>query len=732
VTQMAGFLELASQGFSTIQVESAIREKALSNLERWLSDDAFEDARPQLTYLIEKGNFNALFDAFFQQIPFGTGGRRGPVGFGTNRINSFTVSTSIEGHCEFLKRHSAAAGPLAVVIAYDVRVFRDLRGVYDPGRPNSLLGRTSRDFARTAAQVYAANGIRVWFPDPGSQSYVSTPELSFAIRHLGAQGGLNISASHNHPDDNGAKIYNHRGSQEIPPLDEEMARIVEAIQSARSMSWDEAVAAGRIRWIPPEVHESYISTNVAAGLDPAARSARVVFTPLHGTGWSSVGATLERAGFDVRCFPGQAEADGTFPNVPFRSPNPEVRESLGAATEFASQLGADVVLGADPDADRLGMVVPDARQGWTFLNGNQIGVLLADYMLSRQGEKKRRRPFAVTTVVTTSLFSRLAQARGVQTVGDLPIGFKYIAALLNDIEEKGRWGTRITAQLDDFVLGIEESHGYLVIPHIRDKDAAGAGLLLAELVSSLKSAGKSVLEHLDDIYRRFGYVRNHLVSTVMQGARGFLNIRRAQQSLRERPPPAVGTFTVRSFIDRWDESGPLGKILSETDRAARDLLSFELEGGARIILRPSGTEPKNKIYVEVSSEPLGETAPREALERQKDEIDRRAHRLAQDFCLEMLARIDVRLPRYALEISDLVALEHKQDFARAFLPELESRILRGDPARGAGEWVDQRLRPYGADARLLVRGAIHAYLREASPPAAVRERLQEIFGRGSN
>lgn len=723
--KQATYLRTAQEGFESIAVRPELRSKALAHLERWLTDGSFESSRPQLESLIERENFNVLFDSFFQQIPFGTGGRRGPVGFGTNRINPHTIGTSIQGHAEFLRRTYGADAEISVVVAFDVRIFRDLRGVYDPDRPNPLLGMSSRDFARLAAEVYAANGVRAWFPDPQRPAYVSTPELSFTIRFLGAQGGLNISASHNHPDDNGAKIYNAWGAQEIPPLDEDMARIVESIRAAKTLEWKEAEASGLLRWIPPDAYEAYIQTNVAVSRRSDQRSARVVFTPLHGTGWSSVGVTLERAGFEVECYPGQAEPDGSFPNVPFRSPNPEVKESLGAATNWARERRAHLVLAADPDADRIGMVAPDRDGNWICLNGNQIGTVLAAYLTDERARAGQRRGFAATTVVTTSLFRRIAEAHGVRCVSDLPIGFKYIADVLNQIEEKHRYRD-LQARTEDFVLGIEESHGYLVTPSLRDKDAAGAGLLLAELVSVLLERGETIPEYLDAIYRRFGYVSNHLRSTVMQGARGFINIRAIQDSLRKDPPASIGDATVLRFADRWNEA-EFGPFLSDTDRAARDLLTFELDGDTRIVLRPSGTESKNKVYVEVVGQPLGEDATAEVLAREKQKIDARARSVASAFCLEMLERVGVRLEPWALEVSDLVALEWKQDFGASFVPELTTRLEGGESDAALGDWIDTRLRPYGADGRLLVRNAVRAWIEATRAAPAIRERLGTLF-----
>jgi len=720
-------IERAREGFAKLQASEALRKRAEANLALWLADERFRDAWPQVERLIDSGNAGLVFDAFFQDLPFGTGGRRGPVGFGPNRMNPHTVATSVEGHSHFLRERFPAT-ELSVVVAYDVRVFNDLRRVYDPALPNRLLGMSSKDFAMGAAEVYAANGIRVWMPDPSSGRLLSTPELSFSIRSLSAHAGLNVSASHNHPDDNGAKVYNEKGSQEIPPTDEVLARIVEATTAARSVPFAEAVQRGLVRWIPGDVHEEYLRVNADVSRDRSARSARIVFTPLHGAGWGSAGEALERAGFSVEIYPEQASPDGGFPTVPFRAPNPEVREALHGARDHAKRLSADLVLGTDPDADRLGMMAPEGDD-WIFFGGNEIGVLLAHYLLVEKRRAPRvsgGRPFAVTTLVTTSLFSRIAHAAGAAVIDDLGVGFKYIADVLNSIEDRKSYRD-LCADLDDFVLGIEESHGYLVLTHVRDKDAAGAAVLLAEIASRLRESGTTFAERLDAIYAEFGCVRNLLVSTVMTGAQGFLDIRAIQASLREKPPRDIGGRKIVEFTDRWSEEGPLGPIRSETDRMSRDLLVFALEGGSRIVLRPSGTESKNKVYVETAGSPLGAAAPRTLVAAEKARLDGEARFLAKAFTREMLSRIGVALPDYALEVSDLVSLDGKKDFAGKFLPELLARIQKGEEGEPLGVWIDERLRGYGADGRLLVAPGIRAFLQNPGLTGEEARALEAAF-----
>ena len=707
-------------------VPTELRERALYDLERWLFDDQFTGARPQLNHLQETGRQDQLFDAFFQEIPFGTSGRRGPVGFGTNRFNPFTLGTSIKGHCDFLLGTTGDTSP-TVVIAYDVRSFHDFRKIYNPELPNPLLGMLSGDFARIAAGIYAANGIKVWLADIAKNGYVTTPELSFSIRELGASGGLNISASHNHPDDNGAKIYNGEGAQAVAPQDQELADCVDGAGEVREMPWDEAVGSGMINSIPPEIHTRYIQVNLDSTLHPKARCAKVAFTPLHGTGRTSVEQTLQKAGFEIQCLPLQKSPDGTFPSIPFHCANPEVPESMNLVTQFAREGGFDLALATDPDADRLGMTVPGSGRDWVFLDGNQIGLLLAAYLLDNSPVETREELYCITTTVTSSLLGRLVRSRGARCVDHLPTGFKYIAAVLKSIDESGNYQGTFHASPEGFLLGTEESHGYLVTGSVRDKDAAGASLLLAELAARLKEKGESISSYLDGIYLEIGYAATHTISTVMLGAQGYLNIRSAQDQLRQDPPEVIGGRRVEAVFDYSDEQGPGGRLLSDTDRMARNILEFKLSDGARVLARPSGTEPKHKIYAEVPSPALGQEAPIEDLNNQKIETDEVAVKLASDFQGEMLRRIGFELPALAMEISDLVPLESKQDFTGSLLPELVSQLTSGKSAGEMEEWLDKRMEKFGADGRLLVGGAVSAYCRQEALDPVVQESLERLF-----
>ncbi len=696
-------LNQARDGFGTLGVAQVFVDSAMGHLERWLNDPNTADYVPLITRLIQDGRWELLLDSFYQIIPFGTGGRRGPIGVGPNRINPYTIGSSIQGHAQYLRqRHE---GELAVVIAYDVRHYQDLRRLYPKDVPNPVLGFTSRDFAELAAGVYAANGVRSFMLDRGDDSFISTPELSFAIRHLGTQGGLNVSASHNPPDDNGAKIYNQLGGQEIPPYDEELVDIVNTVSVVERMDWLKAKEEGWVQVLNPAVRQAYLDTNIAQARHApgvASRAAKVVFTALHGTGDTTVVPVLRGAGFECILEPTQAEHDGSFPNVPFGIPNPEVRQSMDRAVALAEAEGADLVMACDPDADRLGLVVKH-QGGWRFINGNEMGALATWVALS---DFPSERPIVMKSLVTSSLVNRVAQAKGAQFHGDLLVGFKYVAEALRCLEETGSY-QHLSGSASDYAIGVEESHGVLVTSKIRDKDAAGAAVLLAEAASLLKGQGKTLVDLLHEIWVEVGYVSNRLISTVMRGASGKARIDAIQDSFRQDPPTQVGHRKILKYTDLRDESGPMGALVSNTDRSARNVLIFELEDG-RIILRPSGTEPKNKIYAELGSAPGGD------LSMQIPETDAACQALAEDFATLMLARVSLSLPRWALKVSDLVPVEQKLHLAQELMPALVSKLDQGE---AVDAWLDAELAPYGKDPRGLVAEAVRAFVASESPAA---------------
>jgi phosphoglucomutase len=721
-------LEDVTAGLRGIAASDAYREAAVRNLTAWWTGAQYAPFRPQLESLARRQRWALLFDAFYRVMPFGTGGRRGPVGVGPNRLNHETVTTSVQGHVDYLRRRYPGV-PLRVVVAYDVRVFRDLRGVYDAAVPNPLLGVRSRDFARLAAAVYVANGVEVFTVDR-DDFFLSTPELSFAIRHLRAHGGLNISASHNHPDDNGAKFYLPSGGQPIPPEDEALAHAVDAVTEVPPADFDDAVRSGLVHWWDAALHEHYLAANLACSLDPRARQARIVYSPLHGTGRYTVGELLPRAGFDVRVVERQMQPDGAFPAVKFRAPNPEVPESMELVTAAARACEADAGFATDPDADRLGVVAP-ADGEWRYLTGNEIAVVLAAYII--EARRERATPaagaapgFMIKTAVTTELLSRIARANGVQMVGDLLVGFKYAGHVLDAIERDGCYGDA-RGTPGDFLLAAEESNGVLVSPQLRDKDAAGGALLVAELCARLRRGGRTLGAYLDDVYRQYGYAANVGYSLVMDGVAGLALVSRIMDALRRRPPQRVEERTLLQATDRWDENS-FGAIRSDTDRSARNFVRLEYVGGVTVSVRPSGTEPKIKLYVERLFEPEPSWAG-DGFAAARRDMDGAVAEITLLVADQLLRLVGIELPRPALRLSPLVSLDNRIDFAQRFLPELEARLQAapsGDASRLVA-WVDERLAPYGADPRDLVAAGVAEHFRARPQAPGAAQVLRQIF-----
>jgi phosphoglucomutase len=727
-------------GFQAIDLADDIKQSAIGHLREWIETDKFAGLvvpsayRPLIEWMVESENFDLLLDSFYQVIPFGTGGCRGPVGIGPNRINPYTIASSIQGHVEYLRQQLGNDTELKVVVAYDVRVFNNLRGTYPAGLPNPLLGLRSKDLAHIAASVYCAAGVIVYMLPDEPADFISTPELSFLIRRYGAHGGLNMSASHNHPDDNGGKFYNKDGGQEIPPNDEEMVRIVETISDVKSIPYDEVIGSSLVCAITDEDRRAYIDLNLGLRLEPSAGLAKFVFTGLHGTGLNTVGRCLREMGYQEGeqffVVEEQREFRGDFKNVMFRSPNPEVPEALELGMRYANQVDGDLLLATDPDADRLGGAAP-LGDAFAFINGNEFAVLLTRYRLESLKRVGRlpARPLGIKTQVTTELVTRLIESYDGVVIGDLLVGFKYVGDILGQIEKTGRFRD-IEASLDDFIIGAEESHGLLMTPEIRDKDAAGAAVILAELTSELKARGETVYGYLIDTYKRYGYFRNSLRSTVMQGAAGSTDIRKIQQAMRAHPPSEIAGRRVLNVIDYWDEA-QFGPFVSETDRGSRDLITYLLEGGMKATIRPSGTEPKNKIYLELGSEPLGADADDAAFDALRAKIDREVREFSNAFLGMMLSIVGVDLPDYSLEISDLVSLPNKVHFGEKFIPEFEGRaeeVLTGATGDAAvAEWIDKTLAPYGPDARVLVRDGFTAYANSQTDSERLRAQ-RRIFG----
>ena len=620
-------IEKAKNGFGTLDLSEKFKNEALMHLEAWLTDEMFADYTPQIDHLVASGQWNFLLDSFYQVIPFGTGGRRGLVGVGPNRINPWTIQASAQGHSQYLlNAHGESARQQGVVLAYDVRRFTDAAR-YAEDRPNPVRDLDCRQLAEAAARVYAANGIRVFMFD----STRSTPELSFAIRHLKAVSGCMFSASHNLPTDNGKKVYDQYGGQLIPPHDQDLVdEVTGNVSAIQTLDLETAAEQGLLVMIGQEVDAAYHGAVADLQLSEA-RGVKILYSPLHGTGLTSVYPVLKSMGFDIHLDPATSNLSGAFENVTFNIPNPEVIQSFDAALPNADTISADVIMSTDPDADRIGIMVRHEGR-WAFLNGNEIGIVLAEYAIEQYRQTGRLSPdnVIIKTEVTTSLIDTIASENNIQCIGDLLVGFKYIGECMNRLEADGRQG--------DFILGTEESHGFLMGNYARDKDAAGAAVWLAELASQLKSEGRTLVDYLDGIYAKYGYCHNYLTEIRLLGAKGIGQIAGIMAHLRENEISAVDDFTVTAKIDRWQ--GDPQPHLSRTDTSSRNVLLLKLENldetrSIRITVRPSGTEPKFKIYIEVLGRPF-EPSAMESVKARVVEIQQQLERAFMSYCYGIL------------------------------------------------------------------------------------------------
>ena len=595
MTDSVALLEKAKAGFGTLSVSGKYIESATNMLETWLTDSAFRDYVPQIEYLIESRKWDFLLDSFYQVIPFGTGGRRGLVGIGPNRINPWTIQSSAQGHSQYLiKQFGEAAGRRGVVLTFDVRKYTQ-QGIYDDARPNPIMNLDGLQLATAAATVYAANGIRVYL----FESARSTPALSFAIRHLNAISGDMFSASHNLPTDNGKKVYDQYGGQLIPPDDQILVdEVTGNVDEIKTLNFDEAKADGLIKVVAESLDNAYHEAVCGVSLSKE-RNIKIVYSPLHGTGLTSVYPVLQKLGFNVSLDPQTKNLSGAFEHVTFNIPNPEVIESFSISLPFATEIDADILISTDPDADRIG-VMAKHNDTWQFLTGNEIGIILTNYAISKYsaGNRLNRSSTLIKTEVTSSLMQKIAEKNGVRCIGDLLVGFKYIGDVMNKIEAQGK--------IDDFIFGAEESHGYLTGNYARDKDAACAAVWIAEHAAELKKKGKSLLNDLNEIYAAYGYCHNYLTEIRLLGAKGMEQIGDIMDHLRRETIAAFGRFAVKARFDRWQ--GKPQPHLSQTDTAARNIIVYDIENLAetssiRVTVRPSGTEPKIKMYFEVVGNP---------------------------------------------------------------------------------------------------------------------------------
>lgn len=578
---------------------------AAAALGRWLSADQPFVNGAELRRFAERAPLGLIVDSFRCDIPFGTGGRRGRVGIGPNRINPRTLALTVAGHCEFLRQTAGASGT-TVVIANDTRVFSDINQLHTfMGDDWSLLGTSSRSLALLASQLYAVYGYDTYLTAPKDpDGYMPTPELSFAIRALRAAGGLNVSASHNHPDDNGFKVYTPTGGQYCPPDDSTLSRAVEQVELDPQIEDLVARLLGAAAEMPGEVHRKYIDMYVSRDSAICGQSAPVratvqlVYTPLCGTGLANVGETLAEAGYQVHT-PRDQYPDGSFAPIPLRSPNPEIPGVTDPAVEYAASVDAELVLSTDPDADRLGVEVRLADGSWQHLTGNQIGAIIAYFLIADPaGPSLSGR--LITTVATSRVLRAIAAlSSGVDVTDDLMIGFKFVGQLLDVLEAAADGPVPL-------VLASEESHGYLTTTDLRDKDAASGAYIIAHLHALMRSTGRTLWDYLMQVYAATGVHIEYGRSLVLLGADGAETIKAVMRSMRAEPLERLGSEPVTVRHD-FLVDGTSGAELTEGERASRDVLELISEH-YRIVVRPSGTEAKLKYYFDYAELPLAGSA----------------------------------------------------------------------------------------------------------------------------
>lgn len=632
MSEIAAIIEQVRAGFKTLDVSAEHQNEALKWLEIWLTDNIFRDYVLQIKHLIESEKWDFLLDAFYQVIPFGTGGRRGLVGIGPNRINPWTIQASAQGHAQYLiDQYGEEAKERGVVLGYDVRKYTQ-KGVYDDSLANPIMNLDGPQLAEAAAAVYAANSIKVYIFD-GARS---TPELSFAIRHLNAVSGDMFSASHNLPTDNGKKVYDQHGGQLIPPDDQSLVdEVTNNVKEIKIMNFGEAKENGLIAYVDEEVGKAFLEAVSNVSLSEE-RGVTISYAPLHGTGLGSIYPALQKLGFNVTLDARTSNPSGNFENVTFNIPNPEVVESFETSIPFAEEINADLIISSDPDADRIG-VMARHHDSYEFVNGNEIGIVLTNYVISKYKAKGilDTNSVVIKTGVTTSLIEGIAQENNIHCTGDLLVGFKYIGDEMNKLENNDR--------IQDFIIGAEESHGILTGDYCRDKDAAGAAVWIAELAAELKKSGKTLIDYLDEIYCRYGYCHNYLTEIRLLGAKGMEQIADIMTHFRDNPVESFGEFVVQEKIDRWE--GEPQPHLSITDTASRNVLIFKIGRLAdtktiKVTVRPSGTEPKIKMYFEV----YGEPCDLENIDAEKQKIVEIRERLERAFMLYCYRLLGVDFP----------------------------------------------------------------------------------------
>ncbi len=669
----AKFYELLAEKYGDLGRGAAER------LQLWLSGK-IPYAYPEILekHLDEK-HLALVFDAFWQVLPFGTGGRRGRVGYGSNRLNPTTIAMTVQGHSQYLKTAFPGRDDLSVVVANDVRQFNDIAGTYSflpEGHP--LIGVSSRSLAKLACEIYAGNGITAYYAEPGVEKAVlTTPELSFMIGQLGAVGGINLSASHNPPDDNGVKVYDQYGSQPVAPNDQQLVDIMEQAKEIKLLPFDQALEEGMIRAVPGELHQDYIETYVKLyeGIFTPNPNAPVLYTPLCGCGLTTVGDVLERLKFPMITPPDEGP-DGTFSVIPFKAPNPEVPQATEPAKAYAEANGAGIVLSSDPDADRIGLEARMPDGSWYHFDGNQIAAILG-YYLMLDPEGPQRKGLVIETLVTTRILSKIVEKAGDSwLVDDLLVGFKYVADVLKELAkpaaERKKQFANIPFKPDQLVFATEESHGVLMIPSIMDKDSTPACMYLAALYQRLQQQGKNLLDYYTDILEELGEYDDVSRSITMVGADGVMKRDLIMKSLRDNPPAEIGGYPVRKIVDFWDQEA-FGPFVSQTDQLPRNVIQFTTDAFF-LTVRPSGTEPKLKLYCQVV--PFGEPSKAKGLEL-LSEVRVKADRVSRQVYNSLLARIDLSLSEASLMLPDIIDLNRKLDFEQQTVPQMREALEKG-------------------------------------------------------
>ena len=537
----------------------------------WLNGNYDAETKKEVKKLLDNPDKTDLIEAFYKDLEFGTGGLRGIMGVGTNRMNIYTVGSATQGLCNYLKKQFPGQ-QIKVVIGHDCR-------------------NNSRIFAESAAQILSANGVKVYLFD----ALRPTPEMSFAIRHLGCQSGINITASHNPKEYNGYKAYWNDGAQLIPPHDTNVIEEVEKIKSV-----DEIKFKGNndlIEIIGKNIDDVYIKSIVDLSLSPEAiknnSNMKIVYTPIHGTGVMLIPQTMKAFGFkNIIDVPEQNVISGDFPTVV--SPNPEEQAAMNMAIEKAKSVDADLVLASDPDADRVGAAVKNDKGEWMLLNGNQTGMMLNYYIIRRWKElgKLTGKEFVVKTIVTTELMKKIADMNNVECY-DVYTGFKWIADIIRKNEGKKK-----------YIGGGEESYGYLPQDSVRDKDAVSTCTMLAEVAAWAKDNGMTMYELLCKIYAEVGFSLNKGISVVKKGKSGAEEIKKMMEDFSKNPAKEIAGSPVVMYknFNTLEQKDANGKVTKLDMPCTSNVLQYFTADGSKVSIRPSGTEPKIKFYIEVLGE----------------------------------------------------------------------------------------------------------------------------------